>query len=144
MIMARTGAGLGLGMGVATSSATASCLPDMSLRLCWRQRPLNLRASHCSKLQTLAPASLYSASFSSAFSRSARCVQLGASVLGGLGRPERRPFGVGVARGMAAGTESDLESWIKKTNSSEPVVVWSKSYCPYVILDDSLLDCFCV
>lgn len=142
------GAGLGLGMemglGVSTSSAMPSCLSDMSLRLCWRQRPLNLRESHCSKLQTLAPASLYAASFSSAFSRSARCVQLGASVLGGFGRPERRPFGVGVARGMAAGTESDMESWIKKTNSSEPVVVWSKSYCPYVILDESLLDCFCV
>jgi hypothetical protein len=31
---------------------------------------------------------------------------------------------------MAASIEKDLEKWIKKTNSSEPVVVWSKTYCP--------------
>lgn len=89
-----------------------------------------------SRISSLAPSSLYSPSISSSFfsslPSSAGCLQLGFSILlrFGLRGPQRQERRCGIARGMAAGSEKDLETWIKKTNSSEPIVVWSKSYCP--------------
>jgi len=81
--------------------------------------------------------------------RSAACLRLGLAVLHGFGLPAaaqgRLPKdSVEAARAstrcMAASTEKDLETWIRKTNSSQPIVVWSKTYCPYSIRVKKLFD----
>jgi hypothetical protein len=93
----------------------------------------------------VAPSALYCRSLSSSYSvqkpRSAGCLRVGLSILHGFElrrSPQERRLAGGDSfetqasspRCMAASTEKDLEKWIKKTNSSEPVVVWSKTYCP--------------
>ncbi|KAG0555065.1 hypothetical protein KC19_12G141700 [Ceratodon purpureus] len=90
-----------------------------------------------SRLQCLAPAALYGRN--SALSRPSGIVQLGFSVLQGSGRQQQQQRGYGVARSMAAGAGSDLESSIKETISKEPVVVYSKTYCPYCMRVKKLL-----
>jgi glutaredoxin len=86
----------------------------------------NLRSP--SRLQSLAPSALYGAS--SSFARPSGLLQLGFS-----GRQQQQRA-CGVARGMAG---SDLESWVKKTNAKEPVVVYSKTWCPYCMRVKKLL-----
>uniref|UniRef100_A0A7I4FNC6 Glutaredoxin domain-containing protein n=1 Tax=Physcomitrium patens TaxID=3218 RepID=A0A7I4FNC6_PHYPA len=150
--MARA-AGIGVAAGVSTSAALASLLVpsvashslDGSVQRA-QLRPLHLRfllSANCclsrqrmSKLQSFAPSGLYSPSDSpaylnSALSRTSGPLQLGLSFSQGSARPEINRQVCGAARGMAAGSGSDLELWIKKKNSSEPVVVYSKTYCPY-------------
>lgn len=152
--MARA-AGIGVAAGVSTSAALASLLVpsvashslDGSVQRA-QLRPLHLRfllSANCclsrqrmSKLQSFAPSGLYSPSDSpaylnSALSRTSGPLQLGLSFSQGSARPEINRQVCGAARGMAAGSGSDLELWIKKKNSSEPVVVYSKTYCPYVL-----------
>ena len=99
-------------------------------------RAANLGSPGASRLQCLAPSALYRPSNSptrlnSALSRSSGFPQLGISVWQESARQQRMCV---VARGMAAGAGSDLESWINETISKEPVVVYSKTYCPYVFL----------
>ncbi|KAH8950056.1 hypothetical protein BDL97_10G064000 [Sphagnum fallax] len=103
----------------------------------------------------VAPSALYCRSLSSSYSvqapRSAGCLRLGLSNLHGFGwrRSPQEPRLAGgdsfetqasSPRCMAASIEKDLEKWIKETNSSEPVVVWSKTYCPYSIRVKKLFD----
>ncbi len=96
-----------------------------------------------SRVLALAPSALYYPSLSSSFCvrmpQSAACLRLGLAVLHGFGLPAaaqgRLPRDSVEAAGastrcMAASTEKDLETWIRKTNSSQPIVVWSKTYCP--------------
>jgi hypothetical protein len=93
----------------------------------------------------VAPSALYCRSLSSSYSvqtpPSTGCLRLGLSNLHSFGwrrsPPEPRLAGgdsfetqASSPRCMAASIEKDLEKWIKETNSSEPVVVWSKTYCP--------------
>jgi glutaredoxin 3 len=106
-----------------------------------------------SRVLALAPSALYYPSLSSSFCvrmpRSAPCLRLGLAVLHGFGLPAaaqgRLPRDSVEAAGastrcMAASTEKDLETWIRKTNSSQPIVVWSKTYCPYSIRVKKLFD----
>lgn len=141
------------GMGIAaelSSSALKASVASHTLEGNAVQRPLQLpllltanlrRSSSTSRLPCLAPPALYSnpSKFSTPLNfssyRASEYQSLGLSALGIRSFPTRhnRQQQVrGVARAMAA--ENDLEAWIKETNSKEPVVVYSKSWCPYVPL----------
>ncbi len=145
-----------LGTGGITSTspfffASVSCYsPDGLVLHRPKHVPAFLRSQFLTRIQrpssrvlALAPSALYYPSLSSSFCvrmpRSAACLRLGLAVLHGFGLPAaaqgRLPRDSAEAAGastrcMAASTEKDLETWIRKTNSSQPIVVWSKTYCP--------------
>jgi len=136
--MARAAAGMGVAAEFSSSAVKASSLGSHSLDGNAMQRPLQFLAvnlgrssSTTSRLMCLAPSALYYPSKLSNSSpyRSSGFLQLGLSVW--QGSATRR---VQQVCGVPARAESgnDLESWIKEKNSTEPVVVYSKSWCPYV------------
>lgn len=140
-MMARAAAAGGLGVATGLSSSRPSLTVPSVASHSYRPfaSPLLVASS---RLQSLAPAALYSSSalptpLNSAGVRSG-FLQLGLSVLHGS-PPVRQQRVCGAARGMAAGSGSDLVSSIKKTISEEPVVVYSKTYCPYCMRVKKLL-----
>lgn len=141
-MMARAAAGMGVAAEFSRSVAKASLLGshtlvgNVTLPFLAVNFGRNIRTT--SRLMCLAPSALYYPSKVSNSSpyRSSGYLQLGLSVWQGS-RTRHAQQVCGVAARAESG--NDVEAWVRETNSREPVVVYSKSWCPYCMRVKKLL-----